>query len=570
MRTIIWSFLLSALLLLVESLYLGIPGPVWMTSLLLVPALAAWSVPAVVFWVRCAKLRTEAEPGEEPLARLIGLPKLDPLRGIVADASYKGEIIKVLVQPVWWPYLTSSTLSPEEGKEAAVMASSFSTVKPDASPKSLVKLLTADGAELGMGSRVKYRGGDYLLTAFHCWDLMQEGFCMSRNGNMLKVEGSSLWKGSPSLKLDFALIQVPAHYWAKLSVGSSPLKPLPSTRSYVSVFGGPSSTSLLSTMGAAWRSEDVVCLEHGCSTAAGWSGSPLYSADTVVGVHTRQLVYGTKNAATDVAAFLDALQLETVYSESGLRQIEMDEALTRDHPFFDFELESVEGFVKGKMAKGELALYKPEKEWFDAEEGEDLPDVMTDPFYASYRRSIGLEAAGDLNSQRATVASVPPLPNLAVLSGTSPNRSEAGFSLGLLEDRFVSLERGLSALSAQMSLLLSPPSPNSPVLVGQIEVPLPSGNLSSSKLESSEVSLRPQTLKTPSNACSPSTPEAELSSVSGSESSSTKKSSGSKSKRRRSRRKSTGKQAQVPPGPGSEQPTAKSSTATQTSSAKRS
>lgn len=508
----------------------------WMKiPLLLASALLAWSAPAVWLWMRCVTLRVRNEPEPSPMAKLIGTPQLDPTKGIVADAVYQGKIIKVLVQPIWWPYLTPSTISPEEGREAAVAASSFSAVKPEGAPSSLVKLTTKDGAEIGMGSRVKYRGGDYLLTAYHCWEHMGESFGLSRNGVLVQVDNPTLEWGSPNLELDFALIAIAPQYWAKLGVKASTMKALPSQRTYASVYGGPTSRALMSTSGAVWRSETVPCLEHSCSTAAGWSGSPLYVGDCVVGVHTRQIQYGVKNAATDVAAFLDALTLETVYSESGLRLIDMDEVESRLHAFQDFQVEGKKGVMKGKMAKGELALYKPLKtEWYDALSDDELPDVKTDPFY---RRALGLETALPLNCQQAAVASVPPLPNLAALIGKPASPSAPVCDSGRLEDRLVRLERDLSALLARVSLTPCQPSPNSQVLVGQLEVPLRREDHCSSKLESSGLQLRPQTLKKPLSGLSPSIPKVEPSSASESPSSSTKNSSGSKSKRRRTRKR---------------------------------
>lgn len=522
------------------------------------------------FSVSYVRIRVTPEPPAEEMCVLTGLPQLDPLKGIYGVGVYKGKEIKVLVQPNWWPLLPSPAINKDEGKECAIGGNYFSPVAVGAEPKSLVALYTKRDVQVGFGSRVAWDGKEYLLTAYHVWEGLRDGFKLSKNGNMVSGDGAELHTGCRHKTLDFALVEVPPACWSKLGVGKSQLRSFTGSNAYVKVFGGKSSTALVSSSGNAARLATPVSIAHSASTAPGWSGSPLYQDGVVVGIHTGYIQYGVSNEAVDVAGFLKTINSkETAYVDVGMREIEVDEMLTRSSQFFEFELEGKRP-LKGFLAGHEIAIARQARD-FKGKHGVSWADMVEEDDELEYKEcsSEFLDSTRPLNCQRAAPLSELPFENLRPLNGQSQKLSpQPACPSTEWVNRIVSLERGLSELQASMSSQLSLISQKLSNLDGPLEGLSRKETPSCYRPQSSELQAHQGTLRKLSAPSSSSIQGAELSCASEKEPSSIQTSSKNKSRRRRNRRKSTRKQAQVPRGQDLGRQTRKSCPSTSTSSKK--
>ncbi|AHB64348.1 polyprotein P2a [Solanum nodiflorum mottle virus] len=518
--------------------------------------------------IRYVKVEVGPEPESVEFGRLVGQPTLDPVRGITSKCIYKNMEFQLVIQPNWWPLVYPAAVSQASGiKESAVIGSSFSVVRENAEPASLVTIYNGD-SRVGMGSRVSYNKENYLLTAHHVWKLLDgANFRMAKTGKSVEVKGASTFIAAPHSKLDFALIKIPNKYWSSLGVGVSTLIPLKGSESIVTVYGGPS-TELASSFGKVSRdSSNYLRLLHTASTAPGWSGSPLYnSKGFVVGLHTGVQEFGVENEGVDVAALLPyILKKETVYSDIGLTQIDVDEVPSRGFQFDDFEIHGEYEF-KGKMAKGEIALYKPYtplkggKAWADYSDDDSLPDLDLPHKESLPDMSLNCQRAAPIDSEL-------PLSNLRRSSGpVSQPLEKAECSSTALESRLVNLERVLSTLVEEMSRQRKESLVSSTSMDGQREAREPKSTPSSSKPADIAESQNQRASKKPAENSRSCTPGVEPSNVSGSKPSSTTSSSSKRSRRRRSRQKLTTKPVPDLLGPNLQKETACSSTRLATSS----
>lgn len=522
------------------------------------------------FLVSYLRIRVTPEPEAEEMCVLTGLPQLDPLKGIYGVGVFQGKQIKVLVQPNWWPFLPSPAINRDEGKECAIGGNFFSPVTTGAEPKSLVTLYTRQDVQVGFGSRVSWNSKEYLLTAYHVWEGLRDGFKLSKNGLMVPGEGAELYIGCRQKSLDFALVEMPSACWSKLGVGKSQLRSFTGSNAYVKVFGGKSSTALVSSAGNATRLATPVSIAHSASTAPGWSGSPLYQDGIVVGIHTGYIQYGVSNEAVDVAGFLKTISpKETAYVDVGMREIEVDEMLTRTGQYYEFELEGKLP-LKGFMTGHEIAIARQARD-FKGKHGVSWADMVEEDDELEYKEcsSEFLDSVRPLNSQRAAPSSELPLANLRPSSGQNQKQSpQPECPSTEWVNRIVSLERGLSELQASMSSQLFQISQKLSSLGGPQEGLLQKETPSCCRPQNSEQQLHRETSRKQSTPCSGSTREVELNSVSVQEPSSTPISSKSKSRRRRNRHKSTRKPARAPHGQNLAKPTKKSCPNISTSSKK--
>lgn len=513
------------------------------------------------YWLLYITVKVVGEPEPEDLCVLSGLPLFDPQRGVYGLGLYKGKEVKVIVQPNWWPYLASPDVTNGGGKESAVIGNHYSSVEPKAEPRSLVAIFSSKGSHIGFGSRVKWEGAEYLLTAYHVWTHMKNGFNLSKGGLMVEVSGAILFEGCPQKELDYALVRISAPYWSKLSVGVSPLRTQLQSSCYVKIFGGNSSTALLSSQGRCVRTSTPVRLAHLASTAPGWSGSPLYADGVVVGIHTGFIKYGELNEAFDVAGFLMTRnrKKETAYSEIGMREIELDEMLTRDGKYLEFTLEG-ENPQNGMLMGHEFTLHKWKSH--TGVNWADLPEDDDDDYLPSDFKECSSEFIDQsLNSRGAVPPSELPLPNLRPSTGKNLVSSKPAACVSpTLESRIVALERGNSELKVMLSLQLSEFSQKLDYLAGPREALTLKETPCSSKPVDSDPPPPQPTCKSVVPGSPPSMGKAEQNCVSVKTSSSTKTSSGSKSGKRRSRRRSTAKRAQAPLGLNSAKPMEKSLT----------
>nr|WPR15586.1 polyprotein P2a [Coyote tobacco stunting virus] len=556
-----WLFLTS---ILTEN-----PAWYWICLAMCMIALEC-SLRPLRFSVSYLRIKVTPEPPVEEMCVLTGLPQLDPLKGIYGVGVYKGNEIKVLVQPNWWPFLPSPAINRDDGKECAIGGNYFSPVDAGAEPRSLVTLYTKQDVQVGFGSRVAWDGKEFLLTAYHVWEGLRDGFKLSKNGNMVPGDGAVLYTGCRHKTLDFALVEMPPACWSKLGVGKSHLRSFSGSNAYVKVFGGKSSTALVSSSGNAARLATPISIAHSASTAPGWSGSPLYQDGVVVGIHTGYIQYGVSNEAVDVAGFLKTVNAkETAYVDVGMREIEVDEMLTRPDQFFEFELEGKRS-LKGFMTGHEIAIAR-EALNYKGKHGvawADLADEDDDLEYKECSTEF-LDSTRPLNCQRAAPLSELPFENLRPLSGQNQRPSpQSECPSTEWVNRIVSLERGLSELQATMSSQLSLISQKLSNLDGPREGLSQKETPSCCRPQNSEPLKHPETLRKLSTPCSSSIQRAEPSCASDKEPSSTQSSSKSKSRRRRNRHKSTRKQAPVPHGRDLGKQTKKSCPNTSTSSKK--
>jgi hypothetical protein len=281
----------------------------------------------------------------------------------------------------------------------------------------------------------------------------------------------------------------------------------------------------------------------------------------VVGIHTGFIKYGELNEAFDVAGFLMTRnrKKETAYSEIGMREIELDEMLTRDGKYLEFTLEG-ENPQNGMLMGHEFTLHKWKSHtgvnWADLAEDDD------DEYSPSDFKECSSEFMDQsLNSRGAVPPSELPLPNLRPSTGKSPIPSKPVVCASpTLESRIVALERGNSELKVMLSLQLSEFSQKLDSLAGPREAPMLKETPCSSKPAVSDPPPHQTTCKSVVTSSPPSMERADPNCASEKTSSSTKASSANKSGKRRSRRRSTAKRAPAPPGPSSAKPTVKSLT----------
>ncbi|QEM20964.1 ORF2a [Physalis rugose mosaic virus] len=516
------------------------------------------------------RIKVSPEPSAEEMCVLTGLPQFDPLNGIFGVGVYKGKEVKVLVQPNWWPLLPSPAINRGDGKECAIGGSNFSQVAAGAEPRSLVTLYTKSDIQVGFGSRVSWNGEEYLLTAYHVWEGLKDGFKLSKNGLMVPGDGAKLHIGCRHKTLDFALVAMPPASWSKLGVGKSQLRSFKGSNAYIKVFGGKSSTTLVSSSGNATRLSTPVSIAHSASTAPGWSGSPLYQDGIVVGIHTGYIHYGVSNEAVDVAGFLETINAkETAYADVGMREIEVDEMLTRTGQFFEFELEG-DLPLRGYMTGHEIAIARQARD-FKGKHGVSWADMVEEDEELEYKECSTefLDSTRPLNCQRAAPFSELPFENLRPSSGQSQKSSpQPACPSTEWVGRIVSLERGLSELQASMSSQLFLISQKLSSLGGPQEDLSQKETPSCCRPQNSEPLAHLETSKRQSTRCSSSIPRVEPSCASGEGPSSTPTSSNNKSRRRRNRRRSTRKPAQALRGQDSGKQTKKSCPNISTSSKK--
>lgn len=492
--------------------------------------------------INYVRVELRPEPKEQEFGTLVGPAHLDPVRGILSTCVYKGEEFKVVIQPEWWNLVYPSALSQDRVfKEGAIQGVPYSKVATGTEPKSLV-VLYSGGSRAGMGARVSWEGEDLLLTASHVWNKLPEEFGMGKNGSIVEVRGANVYADAPNPQLDFALIRIPNKYWSRLAVSATALIPC-RPQSIVKVYGGKTD-ELVSSFGRVDRHPDLhVKLIHRASTAPGWSGSPLYdSKGFIQGLHTGGDVFGHTNEAVDVAELLACLsRKETVYSDIGLTLIDADEIPSRGYEFIDFEIRG-ERALKGKIKGGEVAVLKPVKgrPWdeysdSDSDYGEPLPHLKE-----STKETL-LPDSSHLNCQRAAPLELP-FQNLNESIGVSQNPSpQVECSSTELDARLVGLERAVSTILEELSLLRASSSPSSMNTDGRKEAPGPSSTPCSYKQVDSKEQKPQETSNRPSKVWQPSIPRVEPKDVSGSTTSATRKSSRRRSRKSQNQAKSTGK-----------------------------
>lgn len=547
--------LMGALLIAAQLLQPWI-GELAVGETLLAASLSSLAVILLVWIVRSvwhawlvSRVIKREEPGSDEYLSLLGEPLFDPNRGVYGNIYVEGQIRRVLINPKWWSLLPPGEVSSRVGTEAAILNKVYSRVEPRNVPKNVV-FIKSQEQTVGVGSRVSW-GGDsnYLLTANHViagrlsWGLARDG---------MMVDGGENWPieyRCHDLRIDFAMVKVPAAVWSSLKVGAAPLVPM-EKRCNVTIYGGNTSSEVMSSAGLAGKGEYAHQIVHEAPSTQGWSGAPLMWNGKVVGTHTGINKLGETNRAVNVGVFL-SLRSETVYSEVSYHEIDQSELEIREDrdSYYDVTIEGIGDFTLGKSdyavrsAKVDAHIAdtytKGKMVWADVED-DDIDQELAN----------WLERTAEtlpLNGLGAAQVMVPPCKNSPVMSGlpASESRDQAcGFPMW--EDRLVNLEKLVERLLHQLSVQPSQHSRSLENMAGQSEAPKPSLGPSCSKPPGS-VNLRPQTTLMKQSIISPkSTPVP----VSAPASQGSGPSKASRRRRRASAKKqSTGKLPQVSPSP---------------------
>jgi hypothetical protein len=265
--------------------------------------------------------------------------------GVIMDAECGETDVSVLISPDYWHLLPQLALSRSDGLETIVNESPVSRVKKSGEPPSFVTL--SNGAKIiGAGACVRYNGSAYLLTASHVWFGASPVIYVQKGEDQVEISRNCrVAEGSRNLLVDFVMVEVPQKVWSVLRVRASPLVTLRKP-TIVSCYGGNHIQQLVCSTGIAHRgrlSHDII---HKSTTVNGWSGTPLYTASGVCGIHVASHVKGESNRGVNVGMILE-MALETDFSEAGNIEITPYEA---EYRLSDFE--EVELIGRGRVAIG--------------------------------------------------------------------------------------------------------------------------------------------------------------------------------------------------------------------------
>lgn len=471
-------------------------------------------------WLRWTVKVSDGPSAEDALAQVLSV-HLDPQKGLVMSILDGSRVISALVNPEYWHLLPSSALSKRDGLESAVLGSMVTNVKSGSEPSSLVALSNGKSV-VGMGSRVKYSGRTYLLTAHHVWNGASEKMFLAKGGLQVEVSSEAPIRfGCVDVKVDFVLVEIPDRIWARLEVKAAPLS-IMDKQSIVTIYGGNDTQKLVCSSGRANKglySHDIV---HSCTSTNGWSGTPLYYKGAVVGIHCGTKELGVSNRGVNVGLLL-ATGLETVFSEITNTQIDEEEARDRDYPFLEVDIigrgpigigrgeyfQPPDRFrVHGGMSRWEDRVVASGRMlWSDMAELESTNDVFHD----------SLETiSGHLNSQRAEAPRrCPPSFLLESTNGTEATSSQKGeCHCTELANRVCNLEKLVEKLLTLQSSPRPRSSPSLPSSTGPTGDPVPNCDPSCSKQEGTKKRRNRKTSKKPAEGSVRNTQSPDLNGVS--------------------------------------------------------
>nr|QXV86578.1 polyprotein 2a [Solemoviridae sp.] len=523
--------------------------------------------------IKLIKTTEEARPGK--FVRLVGDPIFDPNKGVYFNgAGEDGQMHKIVIEPKWWHLLPRSAISRDGEAEAAVLNGSYSSVLPGTEPSSLVMLKVGE-VTVGFGSRVQYKGcSDYLLTAHHVVAPHAE-LNLCKRGLVVKLSEDILESTyeSASEAVDFVMIKVPSNYWSKLGVGVGKLTTM-TKRTTVTLYGGSNSMGLISSQGSAYKGRTGFAIIHEAPTTRGWSGTPLYQGNFIVGIHTGCGKLGETNCATNVNLLLELSSTqESNFSENSYSEIDEDNFVLRANREEYMEVE-IKG--KGKFLLGDadyinvtdkpsnwekLKKARGEEIWEDAEDTEEQLDNYFKTSLVSWYNK-GKETAAQfckgaaepvvevttdnllesLNYQRVATSEdvVPPLSGSPSTSGSPQRLSPHGVCPSpTLEERVANLEKLLEKSLEAMCKMQLEYSQSLKSMAGLGEGAKQSLGLLHTKLEDLDRQSLQKSCSMPSEVLPPNTQE--LPSGGSSEPTTGAKKKSQKKRRKSGKRKSTQK-----------------------------
>lgn len=436
---------------------------------------------------------TEVEPEvpEEEWNTFTGSPQFHPAHGIYLNVFIADRFHKVVVNPDYWQFLPKIQM---DQKEAMVRSSPMGSVPTGKEPGSLVCIQDQAGNAVGMGVRVHCGSETVLLTSYHVLksgkliDLYLAKYSeAAKAGLRAKLERE--WKTayvSGHKTLDIIAVSVPPRVWSALGVKASVVDTVRG-RLPVTVYGAKSTKSFFSSMGFVSHKEGFE-LQHSCSTEPGWSGSPLFYKDRVVGIHRRWDKIGESNVATLISPFHN----DTESSEcigSCVRELEEEELAYRE----GYEQVLVDGRAVYLISADEYARKEIGEQSRRLRSGRArgswADEVEEDDFTWDGRMEASIEVIPQempLNYQKAASACSPPHTTSEAtngVTGTSSPRAECR-SLDA-ESRLATLEKLVEKQLAEHARTQRNISQLSQTLVGLSAALKPSSGACSSKQDGS-------------------------------------------------------------------------------------
>ena len=434
-----------------------------------------------------------------------------PIYGLVGFVDIDGKTREVAINPLLWPSFRLGSMPNMVDTTQESLVPSSPTFVLDSNNDPACQVFLSNGKSIvGSGSRVKYNGATFLLTAAHVWNGRSENLFVIKRGKMIKVEPS--WKivrGASHDDLDFVLVEVPQAVWSELHVQAAAMLPL-TRATQVSIAGGDVSTKLIVSFGEAnIDPKRPHIIHHKCSTAPRWSGAPIMAKGSVVGVHL-----GTAkpelNRGSNVALLLSCKQ-ETYYEGFNYHELEMedmDEAemgyMTeyRDISTGDTVVLAPRGYSTRSLLEIEKSFKAPRWSAYEDETPEEFYDANKDIF--QYMETDHEH----LNCQRAGVAKhSPPSTVSPVTNGHLVELMKTVECLYARSDaQIVSLAQQVTSLASEFKEF-SKSSLSSKASTGPKEDGKPSLTPSSSKPGASNPPKPPKASPNPSTNSQSSTPK---------------------------------------------------------------
>lgn len=342
-------------------------------------------------------VRKEPAPLVAPDEWLVpGEPLCDPTKGIYLPVTLDGINYRVQLNPQWWAFLPATISSARE--ECPVEGSTMSTVSPTAEPKSLVSIQNEDGRVLGCGARMAHGSSDVFITASHVLrEARSHGKSIfiakhDRSEVLQRVKLDPAWPCefySSNEYVDLIAIQVPQYAWSLLGVNKAPVARVKSARTIVSAYGMSPTGKWMCSSGTALASQRPGALLHSCSTIPGWSGTPLYTGNSIIAIHRASNGYGSDTRHRNVATVLHPItnQQETVDLSAPLMEITEQEI----EQYVD-DLQDIPILGKGRYLTTRTQYVRPHmsESELKAKSGYLWADVVDDDEEESY---LGAEVA---------------------------------------------------------------------------------------------------------------------------------------------------------------------------------
>jgi len=196
-------------------------------------------------------------------------------------------------------------------------------IESDKWPKGLVVVRDNIGQAKGMGFLATFGGKLHLVTAAHVAILCKRGIILSAGIDTLQKHVEILAGAEIGLHstTDIVAIVVPANTASKLGVSKVKIGKTPSQGKAITTFGYVKG-KFVSSLGVMGKPAAFMGFEHGCSTLCGFSGTPVYKDEVIVGIHSR-----SDGLQTNFGLSLDFLtdSLESSDYDSARHMRELDE-----------------------------------------------------------------------------------------------------------------------------------------------------------------------------------------------------------------------------------------------------